>query len=191
MFAFKNRYYLLIENTKDIQLNNTNLTNKFTIIYRNNKKPENINDLLRFRKICKSKRIEFFVANNVKLLHITRADGLYISANNRNLNLSILKKSNYKIIGSFHNLKELNIKTLQGCSEYIFSRLFKTSYKFKSGYLGIIKFNFFKNKINKNLTPLGGIKVSNLNKLKLVKCQSVAFLSEVKKKPANLFSRLF
>ena len=35
MFAYKNKYFLLIENIKDIELNNIKLTNKFIIIYRN------------------------------------------------------------------------------------------------------------------------------------------------------------
>ena len=38
------------------------------------------------------------------------ADGLYISSNNRSLALSKYRKSNYKVIGSAHNLKELNLK---------------------------------------------------------------------------------
>ena len=42
----------------------------------------------------------------------------------------------------------------------------------------------------KKLIPLGGIKLINLNKVKLVKSEGVAIMSEVKKKPA-ISSRLF
>ena len=45
--------------------------------------------------------------------------------------------------------------------------------------------------IKENLVPLGGIKLSNLNKLNLVKSNSFALLSEIKKKPANIINRLF
>ena len=38
MFIYKNKYYLIIESIKDIDLRNIKQTNKFTIIYRNNKK---------------------------------------------------------------------------------------------------------------------------------------------------------
>ena len=99
--------------------------------------------------------------------------------------------SNFQIIGSAHNLKELNIKKLQRCSTIVYSRLFKVSYDHKKGYLGVVKFNLLKLSRKEDLVPLGGINLSNLNKLKTVKTKSFAMLSEVKKKPAKIFSRLF
>ena len=191
MFTYKNKYFLIIESIKDIDLRNIKLINKYIIIYRNNGKIENIDKLLRFRRHCKSKKIDFYISNDEKLTTDLRADGLYISAHNTNLRLAKLKKSNYKIIGSAHNIKELNIKLLQGCSAIIFSRLFKVSHPSKKGFLGIIKFNLFKLSRKENLVPLGGINVSNLTKLKMVRSNSFALLSEIKKKPAKLFNRLF
>ena len=46
-------------------------------------------------------------------------------------------------------------------------------------------------KFNKNLIPLGGISIHNLNSLNNINCQGFALLSEIKKKPAKIFSRLF
>ena len=46
-------------------------------------------------------------------------------------------------------------------------------------------------RISRNLIPLGGIKIKNLNKLKNVYCEGFALLSEIKKKPAKIISRLF
>jgi thiamine-phosphate pyrophosphorylase len=191
MFTIKNKYFLIIESIKDIDLRNIKLINRYIIIYRNSGKIENIDKLVRFRRCCKSKKIDFYVSNNEKLTSDLRADGLYISAHNTNLRLAKLKKSNYKIIGSAHNVKELNIKILQGCSSIIFSRLFKVSHPFKKSSLGVIKFNLFKLSRKENLVPLGGINLSNLTKLKMVKSNSFALLSEIKKKPAKLFNRLF
>ncbi len=192
MFSYKNKYFLIIENIKDIDLRNIKLINKYIIIYRNNGKIENnIDKLVKFRRLCKSKKIEFYVSNDEKLTSILRADGLYISAHNSSLRLAKLKRSNYKIIGSAHNIKELNIKILQGCSAIIFSRLFKVSNQFKKGFMGIVKFNLFQLSRKENLVPLGGINLSNLTKLKIVKSNSFAVFSEVKKKPTKLFSRLF
>jgi len=57
--------------------------------------------------------------------------------------------------------------------------------------MGIVKFNLFKLSRKENLVPLGGIKLSNLNKLNLVKSNYFALLSEIKKKPANIINRLF
>ena len=191
MFAIKNKYFLIIENIKDIDLRNIKLINKYIIIYRNSNKIHNIDKLIKFRRYCKSKKIDFYVSNNEKLTSDLKADGLYISAHNTNLRLAKLKKSNYKIIGSAHNIKELKIKILQGCSSIIFSRLFKVSHPFKESFLGVIKFNLFKLSRRENLIPLGGINLSNLTKLKMVKSNSFALLSEIKKKPAKLFNRLF
>jgi thiamine-phosphate pyrophosphorylase len=191
MFTIKNKYFLIIESIKDIDLRNIKLINRYIIIYRNSGKIENIDKLVRFRRCCKSKKIDFYISNDEKLTSDLRADGLYISAHNTNLRLAKLKKSNYKIIGSAHNVKELNIKILQGCSSIIFSRLFKVSHPFKKNSLGVIKFNLFKLSRKENLVPLGGINLSNLTKLKMVKSNSFALLSEIKKKPAKLFNRLF
>jgi len=191
MFAVKNKYFLIIENIKDIDLRNIKLINKYIIFYRNSNKIHNIDKLIKFRRYCKSKKIDFYVYNDEKLISVLKADGLYVSAHNSNLRLAKLKKSNYKIIGSAHNIKELNIKILQGCSSIIFSRLFKVSHPLKKGFLGVIKFNLFKLSRKENLVPLGGINLSNLTKLKMVKSNSFALLSEIKKKPAKLFNRLF
>ena len=191
MFAIKNKYFLIIESTKDIDLNNIKLINRYIIIYRNVGKIKNIDNLLKFRRHCKAKKIAFYVSNNEKLTLDLKADGLYISAHNKDLSLAKLKRPNFKIIGSAHNIKELNIKRLQGCSSVIFSRLFKVSSPFKRGFMGVIKFNLFRLSRKENLVPLGGINLSNLNKLKMVNSNSFALLSEVKKKPAKLFNRLF
>jgi thiamine-phosphate pyrophosphorylase len=190
MFIIKNKYYLIIESIKDIDLKKIKSFNKYIIIYRNYKKIENIDKLRTFREKCKAKKVEFFIANNVNLLIKLKVDGLYISAHNKNLSLNRLKNTKYKLIGSAHNIKEINLKKKQGCSEILFSRLFKTSYKNKESFLGIVGFNLFKISTKENLVPLGGINSSNLNKLNIVKCDSIALLSEVKKKPA-IFSRLF
>ena len=72
----------------------------------------------------------------------------------------------------------------------LLSKLFLVAYDKKSPYLGIIKFNNF-SKISNKLIPLGGINNKNLNQLKNVSCEGFAILSEVKKKPAKIFSRLF
>ncbi len=191
MFAFKNKYFFIIENTKDIELSNIKKSIKFNIIYRNQNKPENMQKLLKFRSLCKRKKIKFFVSNNFRLAVNLKADGAYISSNNKSLKVTQYKRSQLKIIGSAHNLKELNLKILQGCSDILFSRLFKTSYSFKPGFLGIVKYNLLSNLNKANLVPLGGIRLSNLNKLKTVKCNSFAILSEIKKKPAKIINRLF
>mgnify|MGYP001282028473 CR=1 FL=1 len=53
MFIIKKKYYLIIENTKDIKLNNIKKKNKFIIIYRNDKTKEKIDDLYKFKAACR------------------------------------------------------------------------------------------------------------------------------------------
>ena len=191
MFIFKNKYFFIIESTRDIDLKNIKNSNKFSIIYRSKNIAENIEKLIQFRKNCKIKNIDFYVSNSIKLTNVLKADGIYISAHNKNLKIAHLRNLNFRIIGSAHNIKEINIKKLQGCSSIIFSRLFKTSYKYKKGFLGVIKFNLFSLSRKENLVPLGGIKLSNLNKLSTVKCKSIALSSEIVKKPITFSKRCF
>ena len=113
MFVFKKKYYLIIENIKDINLKNIKKRNKFVIIYRNNKNRDDLENLYKFRKFCKLKSIEFFVANNFHLAIKLGSDGIYLSSYNKSLKPLLLKKRNYKIIGSAHTNKEkinINIK---------------------------------------------------------------------------------
>jgi len=102
----------------------------------------------------------------------------------------LINNTKFKIIGSAHNVNEIRTKKIQGCSKIIFSRLFKTSYQYKKGYLGVVRYNLMANLFRNQLIPLGGIKISNLNKLKNVNCDSFTVFSEVKKKPA-IIDRLF
>ena len=76
-----------------------------------------------------------------------------------------------------------------GSGKTFFSKLFRVDYTPKSIFMGILKFNniFFK---FKNVIPLGGIKFNNLNKMKSVKADGFAIMSEIKKKPA-ISNRLF
>ena len=70
------------------------------------------------------------------------------------------------------------------------SRLFKTNYKNKKDFIGIVKFNLLKINIKKNILPLGGINNNNLLKLNMVNCNGFGLLSSIKKKPV-ITNRLF
>ncbi|MDA9180777.1 thiamine phosphate synthase [Pelagibacteraceae bacterium] len=190
MFSHKKKYYLIIESIKDINLSNIKKRNKFIVIYRNKKNNEKFDQLLKFRNICKRKHIYFYIANNFILAKNLKADGFYISAHNLSFKKPLINNFKFKIIGSAHNINEVRTKKKQGCSKIIFSRLFETSYQYKKGYLGVIKYNLMANLFKNQLIPLGGIKMSNLNKLKNINCNSFTIFSEVKKKPA-IIDRLF
>ena len=124
MFIRKNKYFFIIESIKDIDLKNIKKRDKFTIIYRNKNNLENVSDLFNFRRFCKQKSIKFYVANNTKLAILLNSDGIYISAFNKSFKSLSLKKLNFNVIGSAHNLQELAIKKKQGCNVILFSKLF-------------------------------------------------------------------
>ena len=191
MLLLKKNYYLFIENTREFNLNLIKIKNKFNIIYRNQTTKETVEDLKIYRKNCKKNGVNFFVANDTKLLSKINADGLYVSAHNRDLHTNTYSKKGFKIIGAAHNQKELDLKIKQGCEVVIFSRLFRTNYSYKSGHLGVHKFNIISLRSKAKLVPLGGINIKNLSKLNSVLSESFACLSAIKKKPAKLINRLF
>ena len=191
MFILKKKYFLIIESIKDIDLTIIKKHHKFVIIYRNHNNQESVLELTKFCKECKLKNIKFFIANNLKLATCVKSDGVYLSAKNREFRPLSLKKKNFKIIGSAHNYKELEMKSKQGCEYILFSRLFKVSYKPNKDFLGVNRFNKYCKIRNQKIIPLGGINILNLRKLQNVNSEGFAIMSEIKKKPTKIFSRLF
>ena len=191
MFVVKKKYFLIIENINDINLSDIKRNNKFSIIYRNNKNIINIKDLLNYRKKCRLKLIKFFVANDLKLAIKLKADGIYLSSKNNDFKPLNIKKIDFDIIGSAHNLKEINLKNKQNCKYILLSKLFTVDYDKNSPILGLIKFNKYTQYGKNKLIALGGIKLSNLSKLKFINSEGFAVLSEIKKKPVKIINRLF
>ena len=144
MFIIKKHYYLYIDSTKSIDLKLIKKNLYITIIYRNNSIIESIDTIIKFRKKLKTRKINFYIANNLRLAKICKADGLYISAYNKKFYKYI------KVIGSAHNSREIYEKIKQGCKCIILSRLFKTNYVGKEDFYGPIKFNLITKKYNIN-----------------------------------------
>ena len=191
MFIFKNKYFLIIESIKDINLSNIKQYNKFVIIYRSKEIKDSLEDLIRFRRKCSLKKINFYTANDYKLTVMLKSDGIYLSSYNKSFKALNLQKSNFDIIGSAHNFHEIYLKIKQGCQHILLSKLFRVSYDKKSVFFGVVKYNKYLLEVYKKLIPLGGINSKNINKLKVLNCEGFALLSEVKKKPANIINRLF
>ena len=184
MFILKNNYFLYIDNTQSINLKILKKPEKFNIIYRNNYLKKNLKKIISLRKACKTKKIKFYVANNYILAKKIKADGIYISAYNKKIYNKI------DTIGSAHSYKEINQKIKQSCKTILLSRLFKTNYKNKKNFFGLVKFNLIIKNFNTKIVPLGGINSDNLLKMNLVNSDGFAIMSGIKKKPA-IASRLF
>ena len=172
MHYLKTKYYFI----NKFDTKNINKLNKDTIvIYRNykpNKDYENI--ILKIKSYCKKKQIKFYLSNDVKLANKLKLDGAYIPSFNKSLNhLSYRFNKKFKIVGSAHNLKEINIKNSQNVEQIFVSSLFKKN----KNYLGINKFKLIANLTKKKIIALGGISNKNLNKLRLINCVGFAGIS--------------
>ena len=185
--TFPNKFYFI----NSFKKNNIDKLNINTgVIFRNYSKKVSIYEIIQTKKYCKKKGIKFFLSNNIKLSIKLGLDGSYIPSFNQSLrHLAYKTKSSFIIMGSAHNIREIEFKIKQGCENILLSKLFKVEYKPNSSYFGLIRFNIFSN-FSKRIIPLGGINSSNFNNLKNLKSEGVAILSEIKKKPA-IASRLF
>ena len=147
------------------------------IIYRNYTNKLNKKLILELKFYCKKKRLKFFISNNFKIAHQLKLDGAYIPSFNisfRHLNYQI--RSNFIVIGSAHNIKEIRIKELQKSNLIFLSSIFKKN----NSYLGINKFNNLKKLTNTKIVALGGISTKNIKKLKILDCFGFAGISYFK-----------
>ena len=141
------------------------LDKNISLIYRNYKSSYDSNLLVKIRNFCRKHRRNLYLANNIKLAIKYNYDGAYIpSFNNDFKHLNYKTKSNFLIIGSAHNIKEIRIKELQKIQSIFLSSLFKKN----NNFLDLNKFKIFSNYTKKNIIALGGISKKNIKKLSLL-----------------------
>ena len=102
-----------------------------TVIYRNySLKKVDQKLILKIKRYCKRKSIDFYLSNNVRLAIKLELDGAYIPSFNNSLkHLSYSYRKNFKLIGSAHNLKEIKVKENQNVNKIFLSSLFKKNKK--------------------------------------------------------------
>ena len=157
------KYYFI----NKLDTNNINKQDKqTTIIYRNySSKKIDENLVIKIKKLCKKKKLKFFLSNNIKLAIKLDLDGVYIPAFNKSFkHLSYSFKKQFNIIGSAHNLREIRRKESQNVEKIVLSSLFKRN----KNYLGINKFKLLSRLTKKNVIVLGGISKDNIKTLKLI-----------------------
>ena len=157
------KYYFI----NKLDTNNINKQDKqTTIIYRNySSKKIDESVVIKIKKLCKKKKLKFFLSNNIKLAIKLDLDGVYIPAFNKSFkHLSYSFKKQFKIIGSAHNLREIRRKESQNVEKIVLSSLFKRN----KNYLGINKFKLLSRLTKKNIIVLGGVSKDNIKKLKLI-----------------------
>ena len=141
---------------------------------------------------CKKNQLPFYITDNFKLALQTKANGIFLSAKNKKI-IPKIQKLNFELIGSAHNQIGYYFKKKQGCTLLMLSPIFFNKKYSENKILGPIKFNLISNSWNNNLCALGGISLKPLNKIKLTRASSIAFVSLVLetqiKKPAYFISR--
>ena len=177
MHKFKIKKYFFIN--KFNKNNIDNLENNTAIIYRNYKKKNHLKEIIKIKKFCKSKRIQFYLSNDIKLSLNLKLDGAYIPSFNSSYNhLSYKFRNNFDLIGSAHNLKQIRVKERQKVKIIFLSSLFKKN----KNYLGINRFNILSKLTKRQLIALGGISIENVKKLKIVNCFGFSGIGYFKKK---------
>ena len=127
--------------------------------------------------------MNFFISNNLNLAIKYQLNGVYIPSFNKQINfIKFLLPTNFKIIGSAHNNKEISIKQKQGCDVIFLSPIFKV--KKKNYFLDIIKFNFLTLNKKTKFVALGGINKKNKSRLNLLNINGFAGVSYFQKKTA-------
>ena len=157
----------------------TNIINKqdktTTFIYRDYKRSKlDTTKILKLKTFLKKRGNKFLLANNFKMALKFKLDGVYLPSFNRRFDhLNYLTYSNFIILGSAHNLKEIKIKERQRVQSIFISSLFKKN----NNFLGINKFKIICSYSKKNIIALGGISKKNIKKLRLLNISGFAGIS--------------
>ena len=137
----------------------------------------NENNCKRIRNFCKNINASFYVINSINNALKYKANGIYITADNKRI---VLKKFNkLKIIGSAHNNLEYFFKKNQKCNMIMLSPLFYNKKYSNNNILGTAKFRLISKNWKIDVCALGGINKTNINKVKLIKTNNIAFRSMI------------
>ncbi len=166
------KYYFI----NSLDTNNFKKQDKETIvIYRNYTSSKiDANKLVKFKNFLKKKGNKLLIANNFKLALKLRLDGVYLPSFNKKFNhLSYSTFTDFIILGSAHNIKEIRVKELQKIQKIFISSLFKKN----NNYLGLYKFKLLKKYTRKKVVALGGIAKKNIKKTSLLNISGIAGIS--------------
>ena len=169
----------LLEKYYFINSFDTNIINKqdktTTFIYRDYKSTKlDTNKILKIKTFLKKRGNKLLLANNFKMALKLKLDGVYLPSFYKKFNhLNYTTYSNFIILGSAHNFKEIKIKELQKAQSIFISSIFKKN----NNFLGLNKFRIISKYSKKDIIALGGISKKNIKKLKLLKISGFAGIS--------------
>jgi thiamine monophosphate synthase len=133
-------------------------------------------------KFCKNHNIPFYILNDVKIAKQLNANGIFISATNKKIGLSLFNNIKFKLIGSAHNQFEYFIKKRQSCKTIMLSPIFYNEKYSVNKILNPIKFNLISLDWTVDLCALGGLADKNIGKIKMTKAKAIGVKSLVNKR---------
>jgi thiamine-phosphate pyrophosphorylase len=190
MIKNKLKKYIFIKDlNEEIKKNIKKLCNVEIIINNIDFSEVSLKRFLEIQNFCQKNKIPFYIIDNYKIALKLKAQGIFISSDNKRMipNLFLYKK--FKIIGSAHNQLEYFFKKRQQCETITLSPIFFNPKYSKNKVLNPIKFNLISKDWNANLCALGGILDENIRKINLTKVSSIAFqrlIFGAKKNPPSL-----
>jgi thiamine-phosphate pyrophosphorylase len=190
MIKNKLKKYIFIKDlNEEIKKNIKKLCNVEIIINNIDFSEISLKRFLEIQNFCQKNKIPFYIIDNYKIALKLKAQGIFISSDNKRMipNLFLYKK--FKIIGSAHNQLEYFFKKRQQCETITLSPIFFNPKYSKNKVLNPIKFNLISKDWNANLCALGGILDENIRKINLTKVSSIAFqrlIFGAKKNPPSL-----
>lgn len=168
--------FLFLENI-NLEIEKKIIKNKIKNIIYYNFKNSDYTNIKKIRQWCKDNKIKFYTVDNITLAKKTKSDGIYISSKFKTKNNLFYNKYKFMLIGSAHSQLEYYFKKHQGCERIFLSPIFKTKKYSPNKALGLIKFNLICLNWKIKTVALGGIKINNINLLRLTRNNSVGFKS--------------
>lgn len=169
--------YIFVKNLNEkIKKNIKKLYNAKVIYTSTNFNNESIAKCFELKKFCSKNNIPLYIINNFKVALKIKANGIFISSNNKRLVYNEFLRKKFHIIGSAHNQLEYYFKKKQYCETIALSPLFLNPKYSKNKTLGPIRFNLISKDWKTELCALGGINKNNINNIKNTKISAISFL---------------
>ena len=90
------------------------IDNDVGIIFRNYDNGKNLDTIKRLKQYCRKYGKKLFLSNDIKLAIRLNLNGAYIPSFNKNIiHRSYLLKKNFEILGSAHNINEINLNGIR------------------------------------------------------------------------------
>ena len=169
--------YIFIKSLNEkLEKNIKKLSNVKIIFNSNNFDKTSIEECSKIKKFCSKNNISLYIIDNYKVALKINANGIFLSNTNKRVLLNEFQKKKFHILGSAHNQLEYYFKKLQHCRTIALSPLFLNPKYSKNQILGPTKFNLIRKDWKMELCALGGIAKNNINKIRIIKVKSIAFL---------------